>query len=202
MAKLCMLVLLFIGTVSTDRLYLPVHVTDRTNASLISLTNIGQYGLKRKARPTVPSHYHTGIDIKRPTSNYINEPVYAAGKGRVISVRNDGPFSQVIIEHDFNNDISWTVYEHILGITCHAGDNVTENTVVARFFNKSELEKYGWQFDHLHFEILKAKPLKVKKNVRFPEYYYQTYAVTCYSVDDLCKRTVNPMEYFKRHMKR
>lgn len=202
MGKLCLLILLFVAPVESRRFYLPVHIADRTNPESITLTNIGQYGVRRKARPTVPAHYHTGIDIKRPGLNYSNEPVYAVGKGKVISVRNDGPFSQIIVEHTTKTDMLWSVYEHVLGITCHVGDIVTENTVIARFFNKAELDKYGWQFDHLHFEILKTKPLKVRHSIKFPEYYYQTYAITCFTIDDLCKRTINPMEYFKNHMSR
>jgi murein DD-endopeptidase MepM/ murein hydrolase activator NlpD len=187
------------GAVPGIRLYLPVKVKDRQSLENIKLTEIGLFELQRKARPTVPAHYHTGIDIKRPSNNYIDEPVYAAGKGKVISMRNDGPFSQIIIEHLLNQiDTLWTVYEHILGINCHAGDVVSENTVIARYFNKTELDKYGWQFDHLHFEILKKRPIRVKKNPKFPEYFYKTYAITCFTKAELKSRMINPIEYFKR----
>ena len=198
MIKLC-LVMVFVGSFGNNRLYLPIGVKDRANPDCIKLTDIGQYGLQRKARPKVPAHFHTGIDMKRPSQNYLNEPVYASGKGKIISVRNDGPFSQIIIEHVIRPaDTLWTVYEHITGIICHAGDAVVESTIIARFFNKAELDKYGWQFDHLHFEILKVRPLKVKYNPRFPEYSYKTYAITCVTIAELHKKTMNPLEYFKR----
>ena len=198
MIRICLLLFIFSFTPDV-RLYLPVKVGDRTNSASIKLTGIGQFGLQRKARPTVPAHYHTGIDIIRPSKNYTDEPVYAAGKGKVISMRNDGPFSQIIIEHKINSkDTLWTVYEHILGIVCHTGDMVNENSTIARFFNKAELDKYGWQFDHLHFEIMKKKPLKLKATVRFPEYFYKTYAINCFSKEQLNNRMINPYAYFRK----
>jgi len=199
MIRTLLLVGIVAGLHTNQPLFLPIGVKHRISLADIKLTGIGQFGLQRKARPTVPAHYHTGIDLKRPAQNYSNEPVFAAGKGKVISMRNDGPFSQIIIEHVLNRrDTLWTVYEHILGIHCHAGDLVTENTVIARFFNKAELDKYGWQFDHLHFEIMKVKPFKVKKNPAFPEYFYKTYDITCYTKEALMKRMINPLLYFKR----
>ena len=199
MVRICLALIFFVNVNNSSRLLLPIQVKDRTTIEPSQLTGIGQFGLKRKARPTVPVHFHTGIDLKRPSNKYANEPVYAAGQGKVISMRNDGPFSQIIIEHPLNSrDTLWTVYEHILGISCHAGETVTGNTVIARFFNKAELDKYGWQFDHIHFEIMKARPLKVKTNSKFPEYHYKTYAITCYTTDELHKRMINPLEYFKK----
>jgi len=189
---------LIVGSSENLHLSLPIGVKNRTSLENSKLTDIGQFGLLRKARSTVPAHYHTGIDLKRPTKNYINEPIYAAGKGKVISVREDGPFSQIIIEHIVKpRDTIWTVYEHILGIKCHVGKIVMENTTIARFFNRKELDKYGWQFDHVHFEILRIKPVKLKRSIKFPEYFYKTYAISCHTHDQLRMRMINPLEYFK-----
>ncbi len=81
---------------------LPVNSQNRNILDPIELTEIGEFGLMRKARPNIPAHYHTGIDIKRPVKNYVNEPIYSIAEGIVISMRNDGPYAQVIIEHRTN----------------------------------------------------------------------------------------------------
>src|SRR5512133_602835 len=90
---------------------LPVHTTNRKSISTLTLSEIGDFGLVRKARPGVPAHYHTGIDIKRPVYNYQDEPIFPISEGIVISIRQDGPYAQLIIEH--KNPACWTVYEHI-----------------------------------------------------------------------------------------
>ena len=193
-------VFVWVAPVSGLQLHLPIGVACRTNAHNIYLTKIGAFGLIRKARPSVPAHYHTGIDLKRPTSNYTNEPVYASAKGKVISMRNEGPFSQIIIEHLIKTrDTVWTVYEHISVGNCHVGNAVAENTVIARFFNKAELDRYGWQFDHVHFEILKVRPLKIKPSKSQPECFYKTYAITCFTLDKLNSRMINPLGYFAKN---
>jgi len=83
------------------QIFLPVNIKNRKDYSKIQLTEIGEFGLKRKARNNIPSHYHTGIDIKLPNNNYFNEPIFPIAEGRVISKRTDGPYAQLIIEHQF-----------------------------------------------------------------------------------------------------
>lgn len=198
MIRICLALLLLCWGNKPERLSLPVKITHRTTLSENQLTSIGRYGILRKARPAVPAHYHTGIDLKRPSQNYSNEPVLAAGTGVIISVRNEGPYSQIVIQHSFApGDTLWTVYEHILGITCHVGQRVDAQSVIARFFTKNELNRYGWQFDHVHFEILRKKPLKIRSTLKQPEYYFKTFAINCFTINELHKRTINPMEYFK-----
>ncbi len=80
--------------------YLPINSVNRKSIDALQLTDIGAFGLLRKERKEVPAHYHTGIDIKRPSKNYMHEPVFPLTKGIVISKREDGPFAQLIIEHE------------------------------------------------------------------------------------------------------
>jgi murein DD-endopeptidase MepM/ murein hydrolase activator NlpD len=182
----------------TNKFKSPVKTTDRFNFSLIQLTPIGGYGLQRKARPTVPAHLHTGIDIKRPSTNYINEPVYPICKGIVISMRDDGPFSQIIIEHKIDNwHTIWSVYEHVAGVIAHVGQKVDTEMPIARFMNKNELNTYGWQFDHFHLEILKTKPKPLKPDSKLPYRYYGTYNTECYTLNILTKYYENPLEIMK-----
>ncbi|MBI2968240.1 MAG: M23 family metallopeptidase [Bacteroidetes bacterium] len=176
---------------------LPVNLINRQSLIEIRLTEIGTFGIKRKARPTVPSHLHTGIDIRRPNDRYDDEPVFAASGGTVISVRTDGPFAQVIIEHagERGNKI-WTVYEHLAGISCFPGDWVTSNSKIGRFMNKEELDRYGWKFNHLHFEILKQEPRQLKNDFKNPHRKFGVYNLECYTYENLDKYYFDPFEFY------
>lgn len=187
---------------TTSNLYsqdflIPIDCYDRTEISSIHLTTIGSFGKMRKMRPGIPAHFHTGIDIKRPNPNYYNEPIFAIGEGRVISMRDDGPYAQIIIEHYHNGNIFWVEYEHVAGIKVRVGDFVNENTVISRFMNKSELNIYGWQFDHFHFEILKKQPVSIRSRKSQSQHFYNTYNLVCYSNDDLNSNYYDPFVFLK-----
>jgi murein DD-endopeptidase MepM/ murein hydrolase activator NlpD len=175
----------------TSPFFVPINAANRKSISEIQLTNIGKYGLVRKARKTVPSHLHTGIDIKRPSKNYTNEPIYSIANGTVISKRTDGPYAQLIIEHHFDNKNFWTVYEHIAGITVDLNESVTPDKPIARFMNKEELNKHGWQFDHFHLEILKTKPIRIQPNKLHPTRLYNSFSLVCFTSEDLEKHYYN-----------
>ncbi|MES2284868.1 MAG: M23 family metallopeptidase [Bacteroidota bacterium] len=181
---------------------LPIGSGNRQDISMIRLTKIGQFGLIRKARPNVPEHYHTGIDIKRPSDNYESEPIFPIAKGIVISKRTDGPFANLIIEHEINGIKLWTLYEHIAGVKVNVSDNVNSQTPIARFMNKAELDRFGWQFDHFHFELIKIKPSKIKPSNKNPERFFNSYSLICYSINDLNKYYFDPIEYFNYNIKK
>jgi murein DD-endopeptidase MepM/ murein hydrolase activator NlpD len=188
---------LFNVSASRSNFYLPIKTSDRQSVNSISLTIIGEFGLVRKERPGIPAHFHTGIDIKRPTSNYQDEPVYSIYEGTVISVRQDGPYAQLIIEHGSSQKF-WTVYEHVAGIKVRLNEQVTPNLPIARFMNMYELNKYGWQFDHVHFEILKIKPIKIKPDNSNRERHYSSYSLLCLTKNELNKYFYNPIEFLSR----
>ncbi len=179
--------------------YFPIAVEDRTAKEAIQLTGIGTFGHHRPARPNVRAHLHSGIDIERPGRNYRDEPVYPAAKGKVISLRDDGPFAQVIIEHDLNEQARvWTVYEHVAGITVSIADEVNPFVPIARFMTKEELDEFGWQFDHFHFEILKKAPRPLKPSEKTPYRFFGVYNLECYSQIDLDKYYYDPLEFICR----
>ena len=176
--------------------FLPINVPDRQSWEQIQLTNIGAYGLMRKARPNIPAHYHTGIDFKRPGNNYIDEPIYPIATGKVISQRDDGPYAQIIIEHSLDDStFLWSVYEHVAGIATELGQTVDPKIPIARFMTKAELDKHGWQFDHVHLEIMKVKPKSRKPDKARPDLYFGTYALVCYKKADLDKHYHHPQEF-------
>ncbi len=161
----------------------------------VRLTSIGAFGLLRKARPGVPAHLHAGVDLARPSRNYRDEPVYPATAGVVVSLRDDGPFAQLIVEHTLPDKSKlWTVYEHLAGIRCALGDTVSPAEPIARFMNRSELDRHGWQFDHLHLEIMKVPPRPRRPDLRLPLCRYLTYGLTCYTREDLESKYLDPLE--------
>jgi hypothetical protein len=177
---------------------LPVSTADRKQWRSVQLTPIGMFGLQRKARPGIPAHLHTGIDIKRPGQNGHAEPIYPVFEGKVISLRDDGPFSQIIIVHKMVGGGSvWTVYEHIAGITVALDDIVSAPIPMARFMNKGELDKFGWQFNHLHLEILKHPPRLLKPSAQTPHRRYGTYSLECHTETELDRFYYNPIEFLK-----
>lgn len=183
------------------QIYLPIDLGNRNDISKVKLSDIGDFGLLRKPRPNVPQHFHTGIDIKRPNNNYINEPIYPIAKGKVISKRDDDPYANIIIEHESEGFKFWSLYEHVAGIIVKVNDVVDPKKPIARFMNKEELNKNGWQFDHFHLEILKVKPIPLKPTKNFPERFYNSYSLVCYTGDDLEKYYYNPLNFFKEHLK-
>jgi len=176
------------------RWFAPIAVTDRHSTAELRLTRIGAYGAERIARPSVPGHLHTGVDLRRPSENYDDEPVFPAAAGVVVSVRRDGPYAQVIVVHP-GTDTVWTVYEHIAGISCHLGEPVDPARPIARFFNREELRAFGAHFDHLHFEVLKARPVPLKPTPELPERCFTTYALSCYDRPQLEQRTCDPLAF-------
>jgi hypothetical protein len=196
-----MYVLVFVLLSIKSQVLLPVELPDRKDLSKIKLSPIGDFGLIRKARSKIPAHYHTGIDIKRPNNNYSNEPIFPIAKGKVISKRSDGPYANIIIEHEFENIRFWTLYEHISGIKVKVNDSVSPDIPIARFMNKEELNKNGWQFDHFHLEILKVKPLPLKPIAGYPERFFKSYSLVCFSIEDLNRYYFNPMEFLQKYFK-
>jgi murein DD-endopeptidase MepM/ murein hydrolase activator NlpD len=185
------------STCSYAQTMLPVEVNDRRDVSTIRLTTIGKFGIPRKARKNIPAHLHTGIDIKRPRPNYENEPIFPVANGVVISKRDDGPYAQLIIEHSVNNRKFWTVYEHIAGISARVNDVVQPGKPIARFMNTSELNRYGWQFDHFHFEVLKEKPQPIVPGKNTPERFFNSYSLVCYSEKDLLRYFHDPKAFLQ-----
>jgi len=179
---------------------LPINTINRNRIGTLRLTEIGDFGLVRKERPGVPEHFHTGIDIKRPSENYHDEPIFPVSEGIIISMRQDGPFVQLIIEHSGDNKI-WTVYEHIAGIEVNLFQRVSPDEPIARFMNKNELDRYGWQFDHFHFELIKVQPVKLIPENSTPQRLFSSYTLMCHSQEDLSKYFYNPIEFFEVHLK-
>ncbi len=207
MWKFCLLLIILAAVLalSTSQqdagFLLPVAVTDRSRLGAIELTPIGAFGLKRKARPGIPAHLHTGVDIRRPTRNYFAEPIFPLAAGQVISMRDNGPYAQLIIEHTPEEGRRlWTVYEHTAGIRNSTGDPVNPHQPMARFMHREELNRYGRQFDHFHFEILKTPPRPVPPDNKLPFRFFAGYRLLCYTPPGLRKHYFDPLEFLDHHL--
>lgn len=181
--------------------FLPVRVAERQSWKSVRLiTSIGAFGVWRQARPQVPAHFHAGVDFKRPGNNYFDEPVFPAAAGVVISQRSDGPFAQIIIEHcAAAKDTLWTVYEHVAGIRVVPGDTVSPHHAIARFMNTEELNRHGWQFDHLHFEILKRRPRPAAATPHAPLRRFMSYNLECRTREELDRYYHDPQDFWETH---
>lgn len=188
------------SVLSNPVFFVPIEIENRQNISQIQLTEIGKFGVWRRERPNVPAHFHTGIDIKRPNNNYSNQPIYPVTVGKVISIRRDGPFANIIVEHSLNNQTFWTLYEHIAGIKVKINENVHPLVPIARFMNKEELNKFGWQFNHFHLEILKEKPIRINPTKKLQERFYNSYSLICFSHNDLNNYYYNPIEFISNNI--
>lgn len=186
--------------VFAQQVLIPIQLEDRTNLVDLLLTEIGDFGLTRKARPTVKKHLHTGIDIMRPGNEYLHNPVFPIADGVVISKRDDGPFAQLIVEHNLYGKTIWTVYEHIAGIEVGLHERVYVDKQIARFMNKTELNKYGWQFDHFHLEILKKRPVHLKNSDSHPERKFISHTLYCFTLQELLDKYYDPISFFNDHL--
>jgi len=177
--------------------FLPMSAIDRRSFDGVRVTDIGNFGAHRNARPGIPAHFHTGIDIYSwdGTSRF----VFPSAPGAVVSVRRDGPFAQVVILHeDETSDPLWTVYEHVAGIRVRVGDRVSPDVPIARLMTSKELDRHGWQFNHLHFEILKRPPRVLRPTSEHPERYLGTYALSCTTEAELNATYHDPVPFLRR----
>lgn len=176
--------------------YLPIAAADRQSLHGVRITPIGDFGRPRKARPEAPAHLHAGVDFMRPGSFSRESAVYPVGPGTVISVRDDGPFAQIMVAHGRMGEAGpWSVYEHVAGIKVRPGDKVTPRLTMARFMTRAELNRYGWQFDHLHLEILKAAPKPIRPTERLPQRLFSSPNLGCGNKAELARIFYDPARF-------
>ena len=185
---------------SEPGIQIPIQAPDRQSIRFIKLTEIGEFGLERVERKEVAAHLHTGIDIKRGNGNYLHAPIFPIDGGTVISKREDGPFAQLIIEHDQGDLLYWTVYEHIAEIRVDLFQKVDSDTQIARFYNTTELDEYGWQFDHFHFEVLKKRPIQIKPTKSNPDRLFYSHTLACFNERELMNNFYHPLEFLSDHL--
>ena len=170
---------------------LPLNTTDRQDWSTIFLESDAHFKALRAPFDSVKLHYHTGIDLQKRTIGIPSEPVYAIAAGKVIAIEDSPPQRRITIEHLLPNIKKvWSVYIHIIDEQVNVGDSVDTETVIARLMNATELAYYGWDYNHVHLEIMKKPPFHVAE-------FYQRKTFSCYSVEEVDKYFYNPEEFLK-----
>ena len=162
---------------------LPLKTTSRKDLSAIRWDPNGQFMARRY------KHLHTGIDLMNQGAG---EAVYAASCGKVVSLYATEPNKAVMIQHHLpSGQIVWTVYVHVTRIKVQVGDVVTSKTVIAHLMNENQLDKYGWTFNHLHFEILK-RPRKNKAGK------YLSYSTKCKTKEEVRMHFLDPIGFLEK----
>lgn len=178
-----------------NKWFLPVGTEPLRDWKSVGITPNGMFGVWRDLDSSTVRHFHAGVDIMRVKNDYDFEPVRSAWTGKVVSVDPVLPFSTVLIEHVMESGVKiWTVYKHISGISVLPGDIVVSHHRIARFMNRKELGIHGRKFDHLHFEILKKKPRRIRQPGN-PHLRYMPYSVECDTKSKLMRYYHDPMKF-------
>ncbi len=77
--------------------------------------------------------------------------------GVVCSIHLDHPHKTVVVRHKLRDSQTvFTTYKHLQTIYVQTGQQVDQQTKLARLYTQQEAQKYGGNFDHLHLEIRKS----------------------------------------------
>lgn len=69
---------------------------------------------------------------------------------------------------------------------------------IARFYFRDELDEYGWQFDHFHFEILKKAPIGINPSITLTDRHFVAHTLECKTPEQLNKHYYHPIEFLNR----
>lgn len=174
---------------------LPVETVDRRDWSTINFERDAHFNALRAPFGPVKQHYHTGVDIQNGNLDPAGETVYAIAAGKVIAIEDPPPQRRITIEHILPNRTKvWSVYVHIIEAQVKIGDRVESETVIARLMNQAELEAYGWEYHHVHLEILKKSPLPAT------EFYYRK-TFTCYTAEQVDEYFYDPVVFLNHYFR-
>jgi hypothetical protein len=136
----------------------PLDTGKRTEWNSLLVTSRGGFLAERVAYAHLKVHIHTGVDLQNRHRGGPGEAVYAVAKGKVHDVKIQAQGTRVTVRHLLaNGEIVYTSYIHVGGVRARKGRWVDSGTVLARRFNREELKKYGDFYNHLHFQVHKAR---------------------------------------------
>jgi len=171
---------------------LPIKTGDRTDWSTVVLEHDAHFKAPRAPFDSVKLHFHTGIDLQNGNTIQPGEPVYPIAAGKVIAIEDPPPQRRITIEHRYTNRKKvWSVYIHIIEERVNVGDSVDTGTAIARLMNPAELETYGWDYNHVHLEIMKKLPPHVSE-------FYQRKTFSCYNEKEVDKYFYDPHEFLRK----
>ena len=136
-------------------------------------------------------HLHTGIDLINPRDGSGGK-VYAAASGKIVSIYAKEPHFSIMIRHRLpSEETIWTVYVHVTKVKVKEGDLVSNDTIIAHLMDKSQLKKYGWEFNHLHFEVLKYPRISETGK-------YLSFSTECKTKKEVEKHFYNPVTFLQK----
>lgn len=110
--------------------------------------------------------------------------------GIVCSVHLGENQRTVVVKHKLPNGlIMFTSYKHLKEVYVSNGQNVDQNTKLARLFTPQESKKYGGDYHHLHLEIRK----------KFDDYGCASWLT--FNNTQLNERFYNPQNFIREHIK-
>jgi murein DD-endopeptidase MepM/ murein hydrolase activator NlpD len=171
---------------TADQWFLPFDVANRKKINNIKIISI--FGDHRDSY--VKGHIHTAIDINpvQPKATLVN--VYAMANGIVCSVHLGENQRTVVVKHKLPSGLTmFTTYKHLKEVYVSNGQNVDQNTKLARLFTPQESKKYGGDYHHLHLEIRK----------KFDDYGCASWLT--FNNTQLNERFYNPQVFIKEHIK-
>lgn len=136
-----------------DSWLLPFDLTNRKDIRQMKVVSI--FGDHRDSY--LKGHIHTAIDINpaKPKSKHVG--IYPMAKGIVCSVHLGENQRTVVIRHKLKNGKTiFTSYKHLKEVYVSNGQQIDQNTKIARLFTPAESKKYGGDYHHLHLEIRKS----------------------------------------------
>ncbi len=175
---------------------IPYQAADRQDLSNLYLEPDAGFKAQRPTYDGIPSHLHTGVDLQLKSPGGPGEPIYAIAKGQVVQIADPPPLRRIVIRHRLPNGRSvWSVYLHIIGEKVAVGDWVTPETIIARRMNNAELDFMGWEYNHLHLEIMKSPPFRVNDTFKRKTYICRTEA-------EVDKYFIDPIKFLKQQMRK
>jgi len=166
--------------------YLPFNTVNRKNIANIKIISI--FGDHRNS--FLNGHIHSAIDINpsKPKNKLVD--VFAMANGIICSIHLGENQRTVVVKHKLKNGvIMFTSYKHLKDVYVHNGQEVNQNTKIARLFTKEESKKYGGDYHHLHLEIRK----------KFDDYGCASWLTM--NKNELNERFYNPKVFIKENVK-
>lgn len=191
--KISFIVLIFLSLNSIAANYpllsyywkLPLRTDSRKDLKSVFWEHDAHFLAKRKG-----GHFHTGIDIMNPKGG-LCEKIFAASRGEVVSIYTIEPNRGVMIKHILpSRETVYSVYVHVTNVQVKIGDIVTSDTVIATLMDKQQLNNFGWEYNHLHFEILKKpRTCEIGKIL--------SYSTKCRTIKEVEKHFYNPIDFLQ-----
>jgi len=169
-----------------DNWALPFEAVNRKDVKSIKIISI--FGDHRDS--FLKGHIHTAIDINpaKPNNKFIG--IFAMANGIVCSIHLGENQKTVVVKHKLKNgQVIFTSYKHLKDVFVNTGQQVNQNTKLARLFTKEESKKYGGDYHHLHLEIRK----------KFDDYGCASWLTM--NKTQLDERYYNPQIFINEHVK-